>query len=57
MDGPRTATVIASELTRVLVIDRQAFEARGVLDDGWSSALLRALAERFRDLERQVHGK
>ncbi len=57
LDRPRTATVIANEPTKVLVIDREAFEDRGILDDGWSSALLRALAGRFRDLEEQVRGK
>jgi tRNA A-37 threonylcarbamoyl transferase component Bud32 len=50
LDAPRTATVRAAELTTLLVIDRATLETSGALH-GWSAALLKALARRFRDLE------
>jgi serine/threonine protein kinase len=51
LDGPRTATVVAVETTTLLVIDRTTLETSGALH-GWSAALLKALATRFRALER-----
>ncbi len=50
---PRSATVTALEPTTLLVIDRSTLQARGEFD-GWSSILLKALAQRFLQLERQL---
>jgi CRP-like cAMP-binding protein len=50
---PRAATVEAVEQVTLLVVDRQTL-AEGLGIDGWSGALVRALAHRFRDLEQRV---
>jgi serine/threonine-protein kinase len=50
---PRYATVEAVDSVTVLVLDKQTM-AEGLDIDGWTGALVRALAQRFRDLERQV---
>jgi len=53
LDEPRAASVEAIETVTVLVLDKSTItEGLGV--DGWTGALVRALAGRFRDLERQV---
>jgi len=50
LDGPRAATVEAVEPVTVLVLSKSTMtEALGL--DGWTGALVRALAGRFRDLE------
>jgi serine/threonine-protein kinase len=50
LDGPRAATVEAIEPVTVLVLSKSTMtEALGL--DGWTGALVRALAGRFRDLE------
>jgi len=50
LDGPRAATVEAGEPVTVLVLSKSTMtEALGL--DGWTGALVRALAGRFRDLE------
>ena len=49
---PRAASVEAVELTTAIVLDQHTMiEGLGV--DGWTGALVRALAHRFRDLEHQ----
>jgi CRP-like cAMP-binding protein len=53
LDEPRAASVEAVTTTTVLVLDKQTFD-EGVGIDGWTGALVRALAERFRALEQQV---
>ncbi len=50
---PRSASVVAVDEVTVLVVDRKTLE-EGLEVDGWSGALVRALAHRFRDLEQQV---
>jgi serine/threonine-protein kinase len=53
LDEPRAATVEAVDQVTVLVLDKQTMtEGLGV--DGWTGALVRALAQRFRDLELQI---
>jgi serine/threonine-protein kinase len=53
LDEPRAASVEAVTATSVLVLDKKTFD-EGVGVDGWTGALVRALAERFRTLEQQV---
>ena len=50
---PRSASVVAVDAVTVLVVDRKTL-AEGLNVDGWTGALVRALAHRFRDLEQQV---
>ena len=50
---PRTATLVAREDLTVLVVSRQALEDELCLDS-WSGVFVRALAERFRDLDHQL---
>jgi serine/threonine-protein kinase len=50
---PRAASVVAVDQVTVLVVDRKTL-AEGLEIDGWSGALVRALAHRFRDLEQQA---
>jgi serine/threonine-protein kinase len=53
LDEPRAATVEAIDPVTVLVLGKQTMtEGLGV--DGWTGALVRALAQRFRDLEQRV---
>ena len=53
LDEPRAASVEAIDPVTVLVLDKSTMtEGLGV--DGWTGALVRALAGRFRDLEHQV---
>ncbi|MEZ4221868.1 MAG: protein kinase [Polyangiaceae bacterium] len=53
LDEPRAASVEAIEQVTVLVLDKRTMsEELGI--EGWSSKLVRALAERFRNLEQQV---
>src|SRR5215471_3659760 len=53
LEGPRAASVEALEPTTVLVLGKGTMtEGLGV--DGWTGALVRALAQRFHDLEQQV---
>ncbi|HLK41275.1 MAG TPA: cyclic nucleotide-binding domain-containing protein, partial [Polyangiaceae bacterium] len=52
LDEPRAASVEALDRVTVLVLDKGTMtEGLGV--DGWTGALVHALAQRFRDLERQ----
>jgi eukaryotic-like serine/threonine-protein kinase len=53
LDEPRAASVDAVDPVTVLVLDRATMTA-GLGFDGWPGALVRALAQRFRDLEHQV---
>lgn len=53
LDEPRAASVESVSPTSLLVLDKATFDA-GVGMDGWSGALVRALADRFRSLEQQV---
>ena len=50
---PRAASVEAIDQATVLVLDKRTLD-EGLGVDGWTSALVRALAQRFRDLEQQV---
>lgn len=53
LQEPRAATVEAVEPTTVLVLDRNTM-TEGLGYDGWTGTLVRALAQRFRDLELHV---
>jgi serine/threonine-protein kinase len=53
LDEPRAASVQAAEAVTLLVLDRATL-AEGLGVEGWPGALVRALAQRFRDLERLV---
>jgi serine/threonine-protein kinase len=53
LEEPRAATVEAVDTVTVLVLDK-ATMTEGLGIDGWTGALVRALAQRFRDLEHQV---
>jgi CRP/FNR family transcriptional regulator, cyclic AMP receptor protein len=50
---PRAASVVAVDAVSLLVLDKQTL-SDGLGIDGWTGALVRALAHRFRDLEQQV---
>jgi serine/threonine-protein kinase len=50
---PRAATVEAVDEVTTLLFDKQTL-AEGLGVDGWTGALVRALAQRFFDLEQQV---
>ena len=50
---PRAASVLAVDQVTVLVLDQSTMTA-GLGFDGWTGALVRALAQRFRALEQQV---
>jgi serine/threonine-protein kinase len=53
LDEPRAANVEACDQVTALVLDKQTMtEGLGV--DGWTGALVRALAQRFRNLEQTV---
>ncbi len=53
LDEPRAASVQALDAVTLLVLDRATLtEGLGV--EGWTGALVRALAHRFRDLEQRV---
>ena len=53
LDEPRAATVEAIDNVTVLVLGRDTM-TEGLGIDGWTGALVRALAQRFRALEQQV---
>jgi serine/threonine-protein kinase len=53
LDEPRAASVEAVDRVTVLVLDK-ATMTEGLGIGGWTGALVRALAQRFRDLEQQV---
>jgi len=53
LDEPRAATVEAVDQVTVLVLDK-ATMTEGLGLEGWAGALVRALAQRFRNLEQQV---
>jgi len=53
LDEPRSASVEALSRLTVLVLDRSTIED-GFAVDGWSGALIRALAQRFRQLEKRI---
>jgi serine/threonine-protein kinase len=53
LDEPRAASVVAETAVTVLVLDKSTMKEELALD-GWSGALVRALAQRFRDLELTV---
>ncbi len=53
LDEPRAATVEAVDEVLLLVLDQKTMEA-GLGVDGWTGSLVRALAQRFRDLENTV---
>ncbi|HEV8246602.1 MAG TPA: serine/threonine-protein kinase [Polyangiaceae bacterium] len=53
LDEPRAASVDAVDSVTVLVLDK-ATMTEGLGTEGWTGALVRAIAQRFRDLELQV---
>lgn len=53
LSEPRAATIEAEDNVTVLVLDQRTLSA-GLGADGWTGALVRALAQRFRDLEHKV---
>jgi serine/threonine-protein kinase len=53
LDEPRSASVEALEPVSVLVLDKQTMD-EALAFDGWTGALVRALAQRFRNLEQTV---
>ena len=53
LDEPRAASVEAVEPVTVLVLDKATL-TEGLGIEGWTGALVRALAQRFRDLEQRV---
>jgi eukaryotic-like serine/threonine-protein kinase len=53
LSEPRAATIEAEDNVTVLVLDQRTLSA-GLGADGWTGALVRALAQRFRDLEQTV---
>jgi serine/threonine-protein kinase len=53
LEGPRAASVEALEPVTVLVLGKSTM-TEGLGTDGWTGALVRALAQRFHDLEQQV---
>jgi hypothetical protein len=53
LDEPRAASVEAVDTVVVLVLDKSTM-TEGLGIEGWTGALVRALAQRFRDLEHQV---
>jgi serine/threonine-protein kinase len=53
LEEPRAATIEAEDSVTVLVLDKRTLSA-GLGADGWTGALVRALAQRFRDLELTV---
>jgi serine/threonine-protein kinase len=53
LDEPRAASVVAVDDVTALVLDQQTL-SEGLGVDGWAGTLVRALAQRFRDLEQQV---
>lgn len=53
LEEPRAATIEAEDNVTVLVLDQRTL-ATGLGADGWTGALVRALAQRFRDLEQKL---
>lgn len=53
LDEPRAASVEAVDAVTVLVLDKQTVD-EGLGVGGWTTAMVRAMAQRFRDLEQQV---
>jgi eukaryotic-like serine/threonine-protein kinase len=55
LDSPRTASVEAVDMVTALVVNREALE-EGLGLDTWLGTLVKALAQRFRELDEKVHG-
>ena len=53
LDEPRAASVEAIDAVKVLVLSKRTMN-EGIGDGGWTSAMVRAMAQRFRNLEQQV---
>lgn len=53
LEEPRAASVQAIDRVTVLVLDKKTMK-EGLGTDGWTGALVRALAQRFRNLEQKV---
>jgi CRP/FNR family cyclic AMP-dependent transcriptional regulator len=53
LEEPRAASVDAIDRVTVLVLEKKMLQD-GLGADGWTGALVRALAQRFRDLEHMV---
>ena len=52
-EGPRTATVVATETTTVLVVTSHVLEQEMAALKPWMATLLKSLASRFRDIDTQ----
>lgn len=52
LEEPRAATVEAVDDVTVLILDKSTM-TEGLGIDGWTGALVRALAKRFHDLEQR----
>jgi serine/threonine-protein kinase len=53
LEEPRAASVEAVDKVTVLILDKRTMQD-GLGADGWTGALVRALAQRFRDLEKKA---
>jgi serine/threonine-protein kinase len=53
LDEPRAASVEALDAVTVMVLSKETL-AEGLGLNGWTGALVRAVAQRYRDLEQQV---
>lgn len=53
LDEPRAASVRATDRVHVLVLDQQTMN-EGLGMDGWTGALVRAITQRYHDLEQRV---
>ncbi len=53
-EGPRTATVVATEPTTVLVVTSHVLEQEMAALKPWMATLLKSLATRFRDIDTQT---
>jgi len=53
LDEPRAASVEAVDTVKVLVLDKRTMD-EGFGDSGWTAAMVRAMAQRFKNLEQQV---
>jgi len=53
LDEPRAASVCATDRVHVLVLDQQTLN-EGLGMDGWTGALVRAITQRYHDLEQRV---
>ncbi len=53
-DGPRTASVVATDQVTLMVISRDVLDSELGLVKPWLASLLRTLADRFRDIDQKL---